>query len=222
MSIAHSKGELVGRIMIIDCDDGFENNVSFLTKNKVDTVGRYYCRTDDPTAYKLISVREAKQIADANIRLFTIFEAGRLDLTQGQANAQTAMDLAQKIGQPQSSAIYFGLEKAGGFDTPDLPDIRTYFTAIKNAIGQKFAIGIYSNGIPCQAMWTEGFCKYTWLTAASYSHFGTQDFFSTGLWSLAQVAPVDIKTDAWQKKWKIDINVANGDFGSFVASPPAT
>jgi Domain of unknown function (DUF1906) len=206
--------------MIIDCDDGFKDNVSFLTKNNVDTVGRYFCRDDDPTAYKLISPKEAKQIADANIRLFTIFEAGQLDLTQGQANAQTAMDCAKKIGQPQKSAIYFGLEKSGGFNTPDLTAIRTYFQAINSTIENKFAVGIYSNGIPCQAMWAEKLCKYTWLTAASYSHFGTQDFFSTGLWSLAQVAPVDIKTDAWIKKWKLDINVANGDFGSFVAAPP--
>lgn len=188
--------------MIIDCDDGFKDSVSILTKNKVDRVGRYFCRDDDPTAYKLISPKEAKQIADANIRLCTIFEAGHLDLTQGQANAQTAMDCAQKIGQPQKSAIYFGLEKSGGFNTTDLQSIRDYFKAINSTIGNKFAIGIYSNGIPCQAMRAEGLCQYTWLTAASYSHFGTQEFFSTGLWSLAQVAPVDIKTDAWQKNGK--------------------
>jgi hypothetical protein len=33
--------------MIIDNDVGFENYVKALTKNNIDTVGRYYCAKDD-------------------------------------------------------------------------------------------------------------------------------------------------------------------------------
>jgi hypothetical protein len=157
--------------MIIDCDVGFENYVQALTDNKVDTVGRYYCDSNDPTAYKLISPKEARQIALAKIRLFTVFEAGSVDLSKGQAHATTAMNCAKSIGQPQGSAIYFGIEKKdGGFTQDDVQKITPYFTNIKNTIGGKFDIGIYSNGTPCGALLQAGLVKYTWVAAASYTH----------------------------------------------------
>jgi hypothetical protein len=215
--------------MIIDCDVGFENYVQALTKNKVDTIGRYYCDSNDPTAYKLISSKEASQLALANIHLFTVFEAGSVDLSKGQADATTAMNCARSIGQPQGSAIYFGIEKDGGFTQSDMSQIRTYFTDIKNTIAGKFDIGIYSNGTPCGALLQAGLAKYTWVAAASYTHDGTWDFYASGLWSVAQVGPLDIKTAmlaSWKiapnvPKWQIDVNFAKGNFGSFIANPPA-
>jgi len=214
--------------MIIDNDLGFKNFVQALTKNNVDTVGRYYCASDDPTAYKLISPTEAGQIAKAGIKLFTVFEAGSVDLSAGTSHANTAMNCAAAIGQPQGTAIYFGIEKSGGFTQNDIPQITTYFTNIKNTIAGKFDIGIYSNGTPCGALLKAGLVKYTWVAAASYLHDGTWDFYSSGLWTLAQVGPLDIPTDqlpSWQiapnpPKWTIDVNFANGNFGSFMANPP--
>jgi hypothetical protein len=214
--------------MIIDCDVGFENHVQALTKNKVDTIGRYFCDPSDPTAYKLISPKEAGQIAQANIRLFTVFEAGSVDLSKGQSHATTAMNCATSIGQPQGSTIYFGIEKNGGFTPGDMPQITAYFTDIKNAIGGKFDLGIYSNGTPCGALLQAGLVKHTWVAAASYTHDGTWDFYASGLWSVAQVGPLDIKAASlasWKvappiPNWEIDVNFANGDFGSFIANPP--
>ncbi|KJC51675.1 hypothetical protein UP09_01935 [Bradyrhizobium sp. LTSP885] len=214
--------------MIIDCDVGFENFVNTLTKNNIDTVGRYYCKSNDPTAYKLISPKEAGQIAKANIRLFTVFEAGSVDLSKGADHATTAMNCANSIGQPQGSGIYFGIEKDGGFESGDLPRISTYFTDIKRTIGGKFDIGIYSNGTPCGSLLQAGLVKYTWLAAASYGHDGTWDFYSSGLWTIAQVGPLDIKTwkiPSWKvapkaPRWEIDVDFAKNEFGSFLANPP--
>ena len=140
------------------------------------------------------------------------------------------MNCAKNIGQPQGSAIYFGIEKNGGFMQGDMLQITGYFTDIKNTIAGKFDIGIYSNGTPCGALLQAGLVKYTWLAAASYSHDGTWDFYASGLWTLAQVGPLDIKTEllpSWQvapsvPKWTIDVNFANGNFGSFMANPPPT
>jgi hypothetical protein len=110
--------------MIIDDDLGFLGAVQVLTKNKVDTIGRYFCSKDDVAgAYKVISPTEARQLAQANIRLFTIHEASAVDLTAGQAHANTAMQQASDIGQPQGSAIYFGIEKDGGFTKADMPQV---------------------------------------------------------------------------------------------------
>jgi Domain of unknown function (DUF1906) len=216
--------------MIIDNDLGFKGFVPALTKNKIDTIGRYFCDQNDPTAYKLISATEAGQIAAAGIKLFTVFEAGSVDLSAGVSHANTAMNCAKTIGQPQGSTIYFGIEKDGGFTQADMQQITTYFTNIKNTIAGKFDIGIYSNGTPCGALRQAGLVKYTWLAAASYSHDGTWDFYASNLWTLAQVGPTDINTQlipSWQiasnvPKWTIDVNFANGDFGSFMANPPAT
>jgi Domain of unknown function (DUF1906) len=205
--------------MIIDSDKGFttDADVQLLQTNKVDTIGRYYC--SDIHSYKLISRGEAQKISKANIRLFVVFEDGPVDLTKGDENAQKALDCANNIKQPDHTAIYFALEgPADGFDVNRLPEIRNYFTAIRNKIAGKFEIGIYSNGVPCRAMLQEGYCKYTWLAAASYAHKGTKEFFASGLWTLAQVAPTDM-TDHWNNR-KIDINVSNTavnkDFGSFL------
>jgi hypothetical protein len=212
--------------MIIDCDVGFENYVKALTKNNIDTMG---AKDDAKGAYKIISPKEAKQLADANIRLFTVHEASRVDLSKGQDHAKTAMQCASDIGQPQGSAIYFGIEKKDGFTQGDMAQIQTYFTAIKNTIAGKFDVGIYSNGTPCGALLQAGLVKYTWLAAASYAHDGTWDFYSSGHWTIAQVGPLDIKTwliPSWQiaphvPKWKVDVDFANGNFGSFLANPPA-
>ena len=214
--------------MIIDCDVGFENYVQVLTKNKVDAIGRYYCDKRDKTAYKLIGKTEARQLAQANIRLFTVFEAGSVDLSKGKDHANTAMSCANDIGQPQKSAIYFGIEKDGGFTQADMSQITPYFTEISATINGKFDIGIYSNGTPCAALKKAGLVKYTWLAAASYSHDGTMDFFKSGLWTMLQMGPTDIKASllpSWQMpqtpKWEIDLDFANGEFGSFIANPPA-
>ncbi|HUI15117.1 MAG TPA: glycoside hydrolase domain-containing protein [Xanthobacteraceae bacterium] len=213
--------------MIIDSDVGFENHVQLLTNNKIDTIGRYFCAANDPHVYKLISRNEARQIAQANIRLFTIYE-GPVDLTKGQNHANTAMNCAANIGQPQGSAIYFGIEKDDGFTNADIPQITAYFKDIKNTIAGKFDIGIYSNGTPCGALLQAGLVKYTWLAAASYAHDGTWSFYASGLWTLAQVGPLDIVTQdipSWRippkAPWTIDVNFAKGNFGSFTANPPA-
>src|SRR5580704_18249094 len=130
--------------MIIDCSISLLNNVKLLTNNNVDTVGRYYCSSDDPLVSKLITPAEAGQIAKAGVKLFIVYE-GPLDLTTGASQATTAMNCANGIGQPAGSAIYFGIEKDGGFTAADLPQITTYFKDIGKTIAGKFDIGIYSN-----------------------------------------------------------------------------
>jgi hypothetical protein len=106
-----SAGKWEGQ-MIVDASLGFLNNVPLLTKNNIDTIGRYFCQ--DQTEEKFLKPDEARQIAQANIRLFTIFEQA-VDLTSGVAHANCALDCAKAIGQPAQSAIYFGIEKNGGF-----------------------------------------------------------------------------------------------------------
>jgi hypothetical protein len=70
-SLADARGSRTEENVIIDCDDGFKGHVKLLLDNHVDTVGRYYCTEN---TYKLIDKTEARQIAKAGIRLFTVYE----------------------------------------------------------------------------------------------------------------------------------------------------
>jgi hypothetical protein len=214
--------------MIIDSDTSFENYVSILTQYHVSAVGRYYC---DVASYKVIGPKEARQLTQANIRLFTVFEAEAVDLSKGKDHANAAMNCAKAIGQPQGSAIYFAIEKSGGFTPQDMPQVIQYFKDINATIAGKFDIGVYSNGTTCAALrGPPQLVKYTWLAMASYTHDGTWDFYTTGLWSIAQVGPLDIQTwliPSWPVseavcKWKIDTDFVQGDFGSFIANPPTS
>jgi hypothetical protein len=214
--------------MIIDSDIGFEGFVSTLTNNKVDTIGRYYC---DLPSYKIIGSPEARQLVAAKIRLFAIFETKLkpVDLSKGVDHANAAMNCAKVIGQPPNTAIYFGIEKDGGFTKNDMPQVTKYFTDINSTIAGKFDIGVYSNGTTCATLLgPPKLVKYTWLAAASYTHDGTMDFFNSGLWNMIQMGPVDIQASllpSWKApgcpKWTIDQNFANGDdIGSFIPNPP--
>ena len=106
------------------------------------------------------------------------------------------MNCAKAIGQPSQSAIYFGIEKDGGFTNGDMKQVSNYFADIKKTLAGNFKIGIYSNGTPCRVLQKEGAVDFTWVTAASYSHDGTWDYYTEGLWTLAQIGPLDINTDS--------------------------
>jgi hypothetical protein len=214
--------------MIIDSDIGFDNFVDVLSKNKVDTIGRYYC--DNLKSYKVIGAHEARQLAQKNIRMFAVFEAESVDLSAGVGHANRAIECAAAVGQPANSTIYFGIEKDGGFTKADMPQVTKYFQDINSTIGGKFNIGVYSNGTTCATLLgPPKLVKYTWLAAASYQHDGTMAFFNSGLWNMIQMGPVDIPASllpSWKApgcpKWTIDQNFASGDdIGSFIPNPPA-
>src|SRR5262245_8966412 len=167
--------------MIIDTNTNCLGQSNLLKTKKVDIVGRYYREQTHPT-WK-ITKAEAQELSRANIKLFVVFEdfnnATNLQLTnaQGQADGRSALNQAAAIGQPDGSAIYFAVEGLpNGYKTADLPRIRDYFAGVNTAIGGRYALGAYGDGIVCKALLSENICKYTWLAAASYSFEGTKDF----------------------------------------------
>jgi len=203
--------------MIIDTNTNCLGQSNLLKTKRVDTIGRYYRQQTHP-AWK-ITKAEAQEISQAGIKIFTIFEdfgyASDLRLTQaqGQSDGASALSQATAVGQPQGSAIYFAVEGLpNGYTKPDLPKIRDYFAGVTAAIGGKYVLGVYGDGIVCKTLLDEHICKYTWLAAASYKFEGTMDFLKSWRWSIAQMGPLDIDTDGLS----VDLNVANGDFGAFL------
>jgi hypothetical protein len=214
--------------MIIDTDFSCRKKSALLLSKGVTTVGRYYCAADD--SYKLIQSDEAKELSASKIKIFVVYEdvgqKNQLTLSkdQGIADAKTALKRALDIKQPPDSAIYFAVEGLpDGYTTQDIPNLRDYFSGIKQTIGGRYAIGVYGGGVVCKTMFEEGYCKFTWLAAASTSFEGTCKFFGGEIpsWDLAQVPPLNMKDAEGWTGLSVDIDLNNprrngGVFGAFL------
>ncbi|HEY4987786.1 MAG TPA: DUF1906 domain-containing protein [Bradyrhizobium sp.] len=206
---------------VIDTNSNCGNAIDTLRTRGVTAVGRYY-RVVHPE-WRLTKA-EAQKLSAAGIKLFTVYEDTGHNLTltaaQGKTDGQNALEQATEVGQPTGTPIYFAVEGLpSGYVTSDLPAIRKYFDGVRQAIGGKYQLGVYSDGLVCETLLDEGVCTYTWLSA-SKSFAGTRDFYRTGRWNLAQTTPLD-------QNWNglsVDVDEAKDDIGAFDvtgASPAA-
>jgi hypothetical protein len=156
------------------------------------------------------------KLSQEGIKIFTVHEeTGHTDLAltkeQGASHGANALEQAERVGQPKGTAIYFALEGLpDGYRHADLPGIRKYFEGVKASIGDKYKLGVYSDGVVCSTLLTEGICAYTWLSA-SMAFEGTREFYQGGRWNLAQKTPLD---QTWGDL-SVDVNEAKADFGAF-------
>jgi Domain of unknown function (DUF1906) len=208
--------------MIIDtntnCND--KRIIDFMVKRGIETVGRYYSKGGGS---KVVTKGEAQALSSAGINLFVVYEDGgdasNFELTDqhGFSDATTATAQAKKIGQPQGGIIYFAVEGLpDGYGAQDLPGVRQYFGGINRGLGTQYRSGVYGDGIVCKTLLDAGICSHTWLAQASYSFEGTQAFYASKKWSLAQIL-TDLPTSQWHGL-SVDINEGLGDIGSFKVS----
>jgi hypothetical protein len=207
-------------MVVIDTNSNCSRKIDYLKRKGVIAVGRYY-RIRKPE-YR-ITVPEAQKLSAAGIMIFMVYEdtgqKASLDLTkaQGKADGRTALQQAREIGQPAGSAIYFAVEGLPhGYTSADLPAIRDYFGGVKEAVGDRFKLGVYSDGVVCKTLLDEKYCTYSWLSAST-SFEGTQAFYRSGRWDLAQKTPLD---QDWEGL-SVDVNEAKPYFGAFLVAPPS-
>lgn len=197
---------------VIDTNSNCTDKTDVLRAKGVTAVGRYYRIVHPEWA---LTKAEAQKLSAAGQKLFTVYEDTGHNLTltaaQGKADGQNALEQATEVGQPAGTPIYFALEGLpNGYVESDLPAIRKYFNGVQQAIGSKYELGVYSNGLVCETLLDEGICGYTWLSA-SKAFAGTRDFYRSGRWNLAQMTPLD-------QNWNglsVDVNEAKADFGAF-------
>jgi hypothetical protein len=196
---------------VIDTNSVCTNNIAVLQANSVTAVGRYY--TTYHPSYQILRA-EAQAVIAAGIKLFVIFEDCPnpvLDQDHGKRDAKHALSQALALGQPQGSAIYFAAEGLpDGYAQRDVNNALAYFSGIGSVISPRYAVGVYSNGVICDALLHAQLCRYAWLSASS-SFEGSAQFYASGRWALAQKTPVDID---WQGL-SIDNDEAAADFGAF-------
>ena len=83
-------------------------------------------------------------------------------------------------------------------------------SGIGSVIGQRYAVGVYSNGVICEALLNAQLCRHAWLSAST-AFEGSAQFYASRRWALAQQTPVDIDWDGLS----IDNDEAAADFGAF-------
>ena len=195
---------------VIDTNDDVSNHIPLLRNRGVTAIGRYY----SSASWKRVTPREAQIIGSSGMSLFVVFENDgdpALDGNLGMTHAQIALQQAGAIGQPSGSAIYFAMEHLpNGYTTADIPGVKGYFNQIQSVIQNKFKLGVYSDGVICDALLSSGQCSFAWLSAST-SFAGSRAFYDSGRWALAQKTPVD-------QNWNglsVDINEAKPAFGAF-------
>src|SRR5689334_1059727 len=99
------------------------------------------------------------------------------------ADAKAALDQARLVGQPEGSAIYFGVDF--NVNRATLDAVLEYFRFMNQTVGSHYAIGVYGNGFLNRTLRQEKLVAYNWISA-SRSHEGTVDFYNSGQWHLFQ------------------------------------
>jgi hypothetical protein len=195
---------------VIDTNDNVSAHIANLKNRGVTAVGRYY----SSSAWKRLTKAEAEIISAAGLKIFVVFENDgdpALTADKGTHHAQIAANQAKGVGQPQGSAIYFALEHLpDGYKKKHVKAIKEYMTGVRAGLGGKYKIGVYSDGVVCDSLLSDGFCEYTWLSASS-SFEGSTEFYHSNKWSLAQDSHVDQDWDGLS----VDVNEAKPDFGAF-------
>jgi C1A family cysteine protease len=206
-------GAAAGATLVIDTNDNVTAHIAHLKARGVKAVGRYY----SSSAWKRLTQSEARQVSAAGIKLFTVFENDGdpvLSSDAGISHGQIALQQAHQIGQPEGSAIYFALEHLpSGYRAVHVPGIKTYVSGLRVALQGKYKLGVYSDGVVCDALLAAGLCDYTWLSASS-SFEGSKAFYQSGRWNLAQKASVDQNWDGLS----VDLNEAKPTFGEFTVT----
>jgi hypothetical protein len=133
----------------------------------------------------------------------------------GQQDAQRALQLAQAIGQPPGTAIYFAVDYDAG--QPDLPAITSYFTAVRSQLDAAgYQVGIYGDGVVCNAIKdTQRLAQYSWL-AESTDWSGSNTYTTWDIKQSVAHAPLcNLAGPQPRQEAEYENNQALGDFGGF-------
>jgi hypothetical protein len=193
-------------IAIIDTPNNAAKVAAKLSAENVKVVVRFFARKPQPGLREKVMASEANMID--GVREPTILIRNGLSIVSlyqyrnnlpekfltgledtGSAKAEVAADAkaalnqAKLVGQPEGSAIYFGVDFNVNRATVD--SVLEYFRVIAQTVGSHYAIGVYGNGFINRTLRQEKLVAYNWISA-SRSHEGTVDFYNSGQWHLFQ------------------------------------
>lgn len=187
-----------------------------LYKHGARTVFRYYSHLPPSLPGKDLQPEEAKIILGEGLSIGSVFQHYNncfrtFENAWGREDAEQALRLAEAAGQPEGSAIYFGVDADWPYATMRDPILK-YFEDVKRVFdAANISVGVYSNGCICNAIREKGLAKFFWLSGST-GHSGTQAFYNTGQWTMFQNA-LDIKPA--EVGFGVDTNLANPSTSGF-------
>jgi Domain of unknown function (DUF1906) len=193
-------------IAIIDTPHNAARVASNLAAQNVQVVVRFFARKPQPglrekvmssDANMIDAVREPMLLIRHGLSIVSLYQyrnnlpekfQRRLEDTgsakaEATADAKAALDQARLVGQPEGSAIYFGVDFNVTRATVD--SVLEYFRIMGRTVGNHYAMGVYGNGFLNRTLRQEKLAVYNWISA-SRSHEETVDFYNSGQWHLFQ------------------------------------
>jgi len=209
-----------GSIAIIDTPHNAAKVASKLAAQNVKVVVRFFARKPQPGLREKImasdgnmidGVREPTVLIRNGLSIVSLYQyrnnlpekflKGLEDSGSAKAevaaDAKAALDQARLVGQPEGSAIYFGVDF--NVNRAAVNAVLEYFRVIGQTVGNRYAIGVYGNGLVNRILREEKLVSCNWISA-SRSHEETVDFYNSGQWHLfqnqvdAQMALMSIRT----------------------------
>ncbi|HEY6012293.1 MAG TPA: glycoside hydrolase domain-containing protein [Nitrospirota bacterium] len=195
-----------GGIAIIDTPNNAAKVASKLSAQNVKVVVRFFARKPQPGLREKVmasdgnmidGVREPTILIRNGLSIVSLyqyrnnlpekFQKGLEDTSSAkaevEADAKAALDQAKLVGQPEGSAIYFGVDF--NVTRATVNPVLEYFRAIGQSVGGHYAIGVYGNGFVNRILREEKLVAYNWISA-SRSHEETVAFYNSGQWHLFQ------------------------------------
>lgn len=211
---------------IIDSPYNLSDHANRLFREGVRTVIRYYNNSNSSKfPSKCLTRGEFDKLTEAGLKIAVVFQQrggaeGFLEdfgRGKGTRDASRALALAETIGQPENSAIYFGVDH-DFFRPAELDQIERYFSEVNAAFGGRYRVGVYGSGAVCTRLKASGLATLFWLPA-SMGWSGSRAFLASAQWTLFQKFQ-NLRSDFGG--FGYDGNLFNSAFPDFGAFGPAT
>lgn len=218
-----------GSIAIIDTPYNAAKVASQLSAQNVKVVVRFYARKHQPGLREKVmasdtniinGVREPTLLIRNGLSIVSLYQyrnnrpekflKGLEDTGSAKAevaaDAKAALEQAKLVGQPEGSAIYFGIDFNLTPSHRALVDaVVEYFRVVNQTVGNHYAIGVYGNGFVNRTLRAEKLVAYNWLSV-SRSHYESVAFYNSDQWHLYQ-NQVDLRWFGASGKCSIGLDV---------------
>lgn len=177
-SLLTSKGDTSRKSKACDCSNVLNAQQALdLKAAGYQVVGRYLTGTVGGSTRKFITFEEIKNIKNAGLRVFPIYQDGGYklqyfqDLRQGIVDAHTAIAAAKRIGIPSGTTIYFAVDfdcygfQMISFIVPYFRKLKMIFNSLTNT--KNYKIGIYAPRYICTYIGDLGVLKYSFVVNMS-------------------------------------------------------
>jgi len=193
--------------------------------DKAKAVGvNFICRYYSHSSGKNLSPSEARLITAAGMRIVVVWETNGdkypfFSYQQGKTDGSAAADMAQTIGQPIDSAIYFAVDYDASPEEISA-NITAYFRGVRDGMSAKkpngptYSVGVYGSGLTCETLLKASLVDHSWLAMSS----GYRDSKTFTGWNIKQ----SLSADPWGFGRTIDpdvgVNDASNSLGAFTVA----